>query len=144
LVFRVDGLHCGMDRTAVVEILPALAVRPLPGQPPFVAGAIDLRGTLLPVLDLRVRFGRPPRPMELSDKLIVARFRDRTLAVWVDAVEGLVPSDGRWAPAVGLLTGDRSVVGVVRTADGACAIHDPDAFLGACESDALTAALERI
>jgi len=143
LVFRVDDLQCGMDRAAVVEILPALAVRPLPGQPPFVAGAIDLRGTLVPVLDLRVRFGRPPRPMELSDKLIVARAHGRALAVWVDAVDGLAGADaGGWTPSGGLLVGDRSVVGVVRTREGACAIHDLDAFVSACESDALAAALE--
>lgn len=142
LIFRVAGLSCGMDGSAVVEILPALAVRPLPGQPPFVAGAIDVRGTTLPVLDLRVRFGRPPRPMELSDKLIVARAHGRTVAVWVDAVDGLVASDGgSWTPAGGMVVGDRSLAGVVRTPDGLCAIHDVDAFMSACEADALAAVL---
>lgn len=142
LVFRIDELLCGMDGTAVVEILPALAVQPLPGQPPFVAGAIDLRGTTVPVLDLRVRFGRPPRPMELSDKLIVARAHGRTIALWVDGVEGLVPRDGvRWTPVGGLVVGDRSLVGVATTADGLYAIHDLEAFLTDCESEALAAAV---
>ena len=144
LAFRVDELPCGMDGTAVVEILPALAVQPLPGQPPFVAGAIDVRGTTIPVLDLRVRFGRPPRPMELSDKLIVARAHERVVALWVDAVDALVPGDGlRWTPAGGLVVGDRSLVGVTTTAEGLCAIHDLDAFLTASEAEALVAAAAR-
>jgi purine-binding chemotaxis protein CheW len=142
LIFRLDELRCGLDATAVLEVLPALAVHPLPGQPLFVAGSIDVRGTLIPVLDLRVRFGRPHRAMQLSDRLILARVHDRTLAVWVDAVEGLVAHDGRTVTATGgLLVGDRSLVGVATTADGLCSIHDLDGFISACESDALALAV---
>ena len=142
VVFYVDGLRCGLAAAAVREILPALAVRPLPGQRPFIAGTIDLRGTPVPVLDLRVRFGRPPRPMHLSDRLIVARAHDRPLALWVDDVEDLAAcSPGEWIAAGGLVAGDRSLVGVATTAGGLTAIHDLDAFVSACEADALAEAL---
>jgi purine-binding chemotaxis protein CheW len=142
LIFRLDELRCAVHAAAVIEILPALAVRPLPGQPPFVAGTIDVRGTIVPVLDLRARFGRPSRAMQLSDRLVLARSHDRVLAVWVDAVEGLVPHDADAVTATGgLIVGDRSLVGVAATAGGLCAIHDLDGFISGCESDALADAV---
>jgi purine-binding chemotaxis protein CheW len=141
LIFRLDELRCGLDAAAVLEILPALAVRPLPGSPPFVAGAIDVRGAIVPVLDLRVRFGRPPRAMALSDRLILARAHQRTLAIWVDEVEGLFPHDPDTVAPVGLVVGDRSIVGVATTGAGLCTIHDLDGFISGCESDALAHAV---
>jgi purine-binding chemotaxis protein CheW len=142
VVFRVDGLRCGVPADAVREILPALAVRPLPGQPAFIAGTIDVRGTPVPVLDLRVRFGRPARPMQLSDRLIVARAHDRPLALWVDDVEEITAcAAADWAATGGLVVGDRSLAGVAATAGGLTAIHDLDGFVSACEADALARTL---
>jgi chemotaxis signal transduction protein len=144
LVFRLDGRRYSLDARTVVEVLPALAVCPLPGQPPYVAGAIDLRGTIVPVIDLRARFGRPSRPMELADRLVVARSRGRLVALWVDEVEELTTTDGAaWAPAGGLVAGERSLAGVVATAGGLVTIHDLDAFVAQCEADAVYEAAAR-
>jgi purine-binding chemotaxis protein CheW len=136
LVFRLAGHRYAIDAGTVLEVLPALAVCPLPGQPRYVAGTIDLRGTIVPVLDLRVRFGLPQRPMELSDRLIVARARERDLALWVDAVDDLAAA-AAWAPAGGLMAGDRSLAGVGVTAGGLTAIHDLNDFVAQCEADAV-------
>lgn len=131
-------MRCGLDAAAVREILPALAVRPLPGQPALIAGTIDLRGTTVPVLDLRARFGSGSRAMQLSDQLIVVLAHGRTLAIWVDAVEEIVAlPPGAFTPAAGLLVGDRSLTGVATTAGGLTALHDLEGFLSQCESDAL-------
>jgi chemotaxis signal transduction protein len=140
VIFRIDGLRCGLDAASVREILPALAVRPLPGQPAFIAGTIDLRGMTVPVLDLRVRFGGTARSMRLSDRLIVAQAHGRALAIWVDDVEELLAcAPEALTPREGLLVGDRSLTGVATTAGGLTALHDLDGFLTQCESDALTA-----
>jgi purine-binding chemotaxis protein CheW len=144
LVFLLDGRRHGVDAGAVAEVLPALAVSPFPGQPAYVAGAIDLRGTIVPVVDLRARFGRPARPMELSDRIVVARARGRLVGLWVDGVEDIEPFDeAAWAPAGGLMTGDRTFAGVVATAGGLTAIHDLPAFVAECEADAAYEAVAR-
>jgi purine-binding chemotaxis protein CheW len=138
LVFRLDGRRHGIDASSVVEVLPALAVSPLPGQPAYVAGVIDLRGTIVPVIDLRSRFARPRRPMELSDRVVVARAGGRLVALWVDDVEEIGEmNEAAWAPAGGLVTGDRTLAGVVSTAGGLTAIHDVEAFVAECEADAV-------
>lgn len=138
VLFALDGARCAVDASRVVEILAAVAVRPLPAQPAYVAGIIDVRGTIVPVLELRVRFGRPPRPMELSDQLIVVRAGERLVALWVNGVEAFAPAEtAAWSSAGGLVVGDRSLVGVATLADGLVTIHDVDAFIAQCEADAV-------
>jgi purine-binding chemotaxis protein CheW len=139
VLFRVDSRRCALHARSVEEVVAAVAVRPLPGQPPYVAGVIDLRGAIVPVLDLRVRFGGTARPMELDDRLIVAHARGRTLAIWVDTVDDFVPAGYAFAPAGGLLTGDVSLAGVASTPDGLTTIHNVDAFVAQCEADAVFA-----
>jgi len=138
VLFGLDDARCAVDASRVVEILAAVAVRPLPAQPAYVAGIIDLRGTIVPVLDLRVRFGRPSRPMELSDQLIVVRAHDRLVALWVDGVEAFAPAEtAALSSAGGLVVGDRSLLGVATLADGLATIHDVVAFVTQCEADAV-------
>jgi purine-binding chemotaxis protein CheW len=138
LVFRLEGRRCAIAAPAVIEILAAVATNPLPGQPRYIAGVIDLRGTIVPVLDLRVRFGFPARPMELSDQFIVTRARERLLALWIDGVEDFAAADSSpWIDAGGLVAGDRSLAGVASLADGVATIHDVDAFIAQCEADAV-------
>jgi purine-binding chemotaxis protein CheW len=140
LVFSLDGRRCGIASTAVAEVLAAVAKRPLPRQPDYVAGVIDVRGTVIPVVDLRVRFGLPARLPELTDHFIVTRACEHLLALWVDQVEGFEPCDpAAWHAARGLLAGDRSLAGVALLDDGLVTIHDVDAFAEQCERDAVFA-----
>jgi purine-binding chemotaxis protein CheW len=143
LVFRLDSLRCAVDASAVVEVVAAVATRPLPGQPAYLAGVIDLRGTVVPVVDLRVRFGRPARPMELSDRLVVARARGNLVALWVDEVEGLMSGADAAVTSGGLLVGDDSLAGVTSTPNGLATIHDVAAFVAQCQADAVYESLGR-
>jgi purine-binding chemotaxis protein CheW len=138
ILFRLDDLRAAVAESAVVEIVAAVQVRPLPRQPKYIAGVFDLRGTIVPVLDLRARFGIASRPIELSDHFIVVRAAGRLLAVWVDAVEGFAHcAADAWNAAGGLVVGDRSLAGVATLADGLATIHDVDAFVAQCEADAV-------
>ena len=144
VVFTLAGRRHAIAAPAVVEILAAVATDPLPRQPDYIAGVIDLRGTIVPVLDLRVRFGLPARPMELTDHLIVVRAGDRLLALWVDEVAAFGPcDDAGWSAAGGLVVGDRSLAGVAATVDGLATIHDVAAFVAQCEADAVFEAAGR-
>ena len=142
VVFSLDGLRCGIDARNAIAIVPALALRALPGQPSFIAGAFDLHGTPVPVLDLRVRLGCAGRALAPEDRFIVIQANDRLLALWVDEVDEIAHLvDDTWTQSGGLLIGDRSLIGVARTAGGLTFIHDVDAFVAQCESEALEVAL---
>ena len=104
---------------------------------------INVRGTVVPVLDFRARFGLPPRPLSSSDRFIVADAGRQTVALRADAVVDLLELDEaaisppeRLAPRLGL------VAGVARLPDGLLLLHDLRAFLSQAESEHLDAALE--
>ena len=85
LLFRVAGKMYGCDIDAVREIIPYRRATRLPGAPPFVQGLINLRGTIVTVLDLGTRLdaGRPP---VRDGSIILATHGTRVVGVAVDEV----------------------------------------------------------
>lgn len=57
VTFRVGGEEYGLDIGNIAEVIRPLKITPLPRMPEFVEGVINLRGTIIPVVDLRKRFG---------------------------------------------------------------------------------------
>jgi purine-binding chemotaxis protein CheW len=154
---RSDGLHNGVLRlvlflieeqryalsvAAVQRVLPMVAVSPLPHAPPITLGVINLRGAVVPVLDIRRRFGRPAHDYGLGGHLLVARTPRHTVALPVDAVLGVREvTAAEVTPPAALLPGIGYVSGVVALADGVLYLHDLDEFLSLNEEAELGAAL---
>src|SRR3954464_11389595 len=72
LTFELDGQRGALLASDVVEVQRAVTLTRLPRSHPMVEGVIDLRGRLVPVLDIRTRLGLPARPLSVSDHLVVA------------------------------------------------------------------------
>jgi purine-binding chemotaxis protein CheW len=85
LLFRVAGKVYGCDIDAVREIIPYRRATRLPGAPPFVQGLINLRGTIVTVLDLGTRID-PARPPVRDGSIILATHGTRVVGVAVDEV----------------------------------------------------------
>ncbi|WP_044562377.1 chemotaxis protein CheW [Azospirillum sp. B4] len=143
LRFDLEAQAYGLPLAMVERAVRAVAVTPLPGAPGLVRGVINLQGQVVPVMDVRRRFGLDSRPLSLSDHMIVARGLRRTVVLLVDSVVGTVagaPVD--WVSAQGVVPGvDDAIAGVVRLSDGLLLIHDLDRFLSAAEEDQLAEAL---
>jgi purine-binding chemotaxis protein CheW len=71
LVFRLNGHEHALPLERVVEVFRMVAVTPLPQAPPWVCGVMDLRGRVIPVIDLRVKLGMPAREPDLSTPIVV-------------------------------------------------------------------------
>ena len=84
LKFELGRQLFGIPLRDVSEVVRAVSVAPLPKAPPIIEGVINLRGTIIPVLDIRARFKLPPKGIGPSDHLVVARAKDRVVAVRVD------------------------------------------------------------
>ncbi|HEY5061006.1 MAG TPA: chemotaxis protein CheW [Gemmatimonadaceae bacterium] len=142
LRFRLDAHQYGIASDSVVEIVRAVAITPLPGAPSVVEGVIDVRGTIVPVFDLRARFSIPSKALEPSDQFILARTPSRIAALHVDRVEDLVDVDGAamsdLSPA---LSGTSHLAGIATLPDGLVLIHDVETFLSRAEADCLATAL---
>jgi purine-binding chemotaxis protein CheW len=142
LVFTSDALRFGIPLERVREVVRAVAVDPLPGAPTVVAGAIVVRGQLVPVFDMRARFGLRRSPIRASEHFIIARAERRTVAVRADAAEWIeeLDDDAVVEPA-SVARGLARLEGVGRLPDGLVLLQDLDAFLDQAESDALAGAL---
>jgi len=88
--FRVGGEDYAIDIMRVREIINLLPVTPVPRAPSFIEGVIRLRSEVIPVVDVRKRFGLAPGAPTRKTKLIVARVGGRRLALIVDEVTEVV------------------------------------------------------
>ena len=142
LVFEVGGQRYGLPAADVRELLRAVTLTPLPRAPAIVEGVINVRGVLVPVLDIRGRFRLPPKPPEPTDHLIVARAGGRLVALRVDrAVEltRLDPAAVERAEAV--VPGVVYVAQMAKLPDGLMLVHDLNTFLSHAEAAELAEAL---
>ncbi|PTL83513.1 chemotaxis protein CheW [Vitiosangium sp. GDMCC 1.1324] len=142
LLFSLEGQRYALPVEDVRELVRAVRLTPLPRAPAVVEGLLDLRGELLPVLDMRRRFRLPARPLSSEDHLVVAQAGPRRVALRVDRAEGLLalePSAIDRTPAE--LPGVGYVAGALKLPDGLVLLHDLRTFLSAAEALALEEAL---
>lgn len=84
VVFEVGGAGYVLPATIVRELESFGEVTPVPGTPPHVAGIVHVRGQVLPLVDLRVRFGLPPGTPSLDRRVIVVEHEGRRIGLLVD------------------------------------------------------------
>jgi purine-binding chemotaxis protein CheW len=144
LVFRLDDRRCAVPLEAVQRVVRAVDVTPLAGAPDAVLGVIDVAGQVVPVLSPRRRMAMSDRAVALDDAFILARAGRRTVALAVDAAQGVIERDAREiAGPEGIVPGLEHVRGVTRCEDGLVLIHDLARFLSLDETRRLDHALER-
>jgi purine-binding chemotaxis protein CheW len=142
VVFSVDAGRYALPLRAVERIVRAVRVTALPRAPAVVMGAIDVAGCVLPVFNVRHRFGLPQRDVEPTDQFVIARTAARTVVLAVDSVAGVF---GYRADAMvgggALAPGLAHIRGVIQIADDLVLIHDLEAFLTSEESATLDAVM---
>ena len=90
VVFCLDGQRYALPLAAVRRIVRAVEVTPLPGAPAIVLGAIDVEGSVLPVLDIRRRFLLPEREIGPADQFLIASTARRAVALVIDEAHGVI------------------------------------------------------
>lgn len=90
ITFEVNGQIFGVDITSVREIRAWSRVTPLPNVPHYVAGVVNLRGTVLPVFDLAARLGWETTEATPRHAIIVAQIEGQTRGLIVDSVSDIV------------------------------------------------------
>ena len=130
LSFEVGNHRFALPAELVREVARAVAIAALPKAPPIVEGIINFRGTLVPVLDIRQRFGLPPAPLAPEQHLIIAHAGNRLIALRVDRALDLVVVDEDVIESAALVApGIEYVAGIAKVADGLLVIHDLETFL---------------
>lgn len=86
VTFRLGEEEYAVDVAQVQEIVRLVAITPVPRAPAHVEGVINLRGRIVPVVDLAMRLGLPKRDRTTATRIIITQVGDRTVGMLVDAV----------------------------------------------------------
>ena len=92
-VFKIGNEDFGIEIAKVVEILNKQKVYSLPELPSFLSGVITVRGEVVPLLDLRKRFGI--QPTEAKELIIVVRYDSEKIGLLVDEIKEIIPFDSK-------------------------------------------------
>ncbi len=94
LCFALAGEAYGIPILKVREIQAEAIITRIPKSPPYMPGVINLRGAIVPILDLRQRFSLGDPPEGGRPVIIIVEVLSRTLGIRVDAVSDVVDLDG--------------------------------------------------
>ncbi len=144
LTFQVGSAEYGVDISRVHEIRGYSPATRIPTSPSHVKGVINLRGTILPLVDLRIRFGQRHPEYGRRTVVIVLRVesagRSRIVGVIVDAVSDVhdvPPSAFEARTEVDSSTAGSFVKGLVTLGETVLVVLDVDALLSVKELGAL-------
>src|SRR5438067_6687171 len=86
VVFQLGAELYGVEISRVHEIIRLQSVTRVPRSPAFVEGVINLRGKVIPVVDLRRRFGLPTADHTRASRIVVVEIGDQVVGIVVDGV----------------------------------------------------------
>jgi purine-binding chemotaxis protein CheW len=140
LVFKLGSEEYGVDILKVQEIRGYEKVTPIPRSPDYLKGVVNLRGTIVPVVDLRIRFGMPDPKYDSLTVVIVLRIAGRIVGAVVDAVSDVVrlaENEIREAPKLGAMVDSSYLSGVATQGERMILALDIEKLLSAAEMNLL-------
>ena len=138
-VFKIGDIKFGIDIMKVREITRYQKTTGIPGTPSFIEGVMNLRGVIIPVVDLRKRFGLESKRPDKKSRIIVAFILKRLAGLLVDEVIEVarISSDIlRPPPQIGKSIGGEYIKGVYEKNEDIVFIVDFDKLLSAPEQEA--------
>jgi len=119
--FRLGEDEYAIDIMAVREIKGWTDATPLPNQPPHVLGVLNLRGAIVPILDLRSRFGQGLTAATPMHVVIIVNVGERTFGILVDAVSDILtvePEEIKSVPDADRSEGEDYLSGIINADHG--------------------------
>jgi len=117
LVFTLDDQEYGIDILKVQEIrgYDSQHVTRIANVPPFIKGVTNLRGTIVPIVDMRIKFDLDKAPYDHHTVVIILNLRSRVVGIVVDGVSdvlGLQPAQISPAPQTGAAFSAQYLLGI--------------------------------
>jgi len=121
-----------IDVLQVQEVLKMTEIAPVPGVPDYILGIINLRGSVVTVIDARRRMSLPERAPDDASRIVIIDVDNQNIGILVDSVAEVVqipPDAVDPAPAVGNDQTSRFILGVSSTEDGLTIVIDLNKLL---------------
>ncbi len=93
VVFTLAGTEYALPVDSILQMESFAGATLVPGAPSYVAGIVTVRGLVVPVIDLRLRFGLPPSELTLDTRIIVTECAGRVVALRVDSAREVIRLD---------------------------------------------------
>jgi purine-binding chemotaxis protein CheW len=138
--FSLDNILFCVDLMRIKEIIPAQVIITLPTPTRYLDGVINLRGSVIPVMNLKKRFGIPGVDNAAIGNLIVVKLANQLLALSVDEVHEVitVPIDKiKAVPDIEEGLGAECILGVCLHADNVYIVLGIDMLISSAESDVI-------
>ena len=138
--FRLGKEEYGIDILKVQEINRIAEITRIPQSPDFVEGVINLRGNVIPIIDLRKRFNMPEREHDKQTRIVVGEIEGKTVGLIVDAVSEVIRLPANTIePAPKILSKDRAdyIKGVGKLEDRLLMLLDIDKILTGSDKEKL-------
>jgi purine-binding chemotaxis protein CheW len=145
LVFVLGNEEYGVDILKVQEIRGYEKVTPIPSAPAYLKGVVNLRGAIVPVIDLRVKFGMAEPRYDSFTVVVILRLAGRVIGIVVDAVSDVVqlaPNDVKPAPQLGALVDSSFLAGLATQNERMILLLDIEKFLSSGELNLINQAAE--
>jgi purine-binding chemotaxis protein CheW len=136
ITFTLGAEEYGVDIMAVQEIKGWTATTAIPNAPGFMRGVINLRGIIVPIVDLRARFGMAPIEPTNMHVVIIITTAGRTTGLLVDAVSDIIsvaPEAIRPVPEIGA-SGERMLSGLVALDDRMVSLVTLDGLIASAQA----------
>ncbi len=136
LVFRLEDEAYGVNVMHVQEVLRITEIAPVPGAPEYVLGIINLRGSVVTVIDTRLRFGLGEGETTDDSRIVVIESEQQVVGILVDSVAEVVDlrsSQIDAAPNVGNEESSRYIQGVATLGDMLLIVVDLNKLLTVSE-----------
>lgn len=108
LTFWTHGQLFGVPIADVVQIISIQEITPLPESAAYVKGVINLRGSIIPVIDMRIRLGREEAPYGQHTCIIVTKIEENFVGFIVDAVDEVTTIEDRDISPAPRVSADRT------------------------------------
>jgi purine-binding chemotaxis protein CheW len=143
VVCELADEHYGLDIAKVFEIIRHQPITPVPRAPAFVKGVINLRGRIIPVVDLRGRFGMTEVEPTKETRIVVAESSSTRVGLIVDSVSEvlLLPLESvETTPGVAAGSDAEYLRGIAKLGDRLVLLLELDGLFGLEEQGALAGA----
>jgi purine-binding chemotaxis protein CheW len=146
LTFELGGEVYGLEILKVREIMGMMDVTAVPRTPAFVKGVINLRGKVIPVIDLRLKFGMKEAERTAETCIIVAHVGEVEMGIIVDKVSevlNIASAEIEETPSFGTNVNTDFILGMGKVAGKVTILLDSDKVLSGQDLDTLTSAAKQ-
>jgi purine-binding chemotaxis protein CheW len=136
LTFQLGDELYGVDILRIQEIKGYTTVTKIPNTPPHIKGVLNLRGTIVPIVELRTKFGMPTIDYTMFTVIVVVVVQDRIMGLVVDSVSDVLNIDKKDIqppPQFGAKVDVSALTGIGKSGDKLVALLNIDRLLSESE-----------